>query len=340
MRNFIILIQLSLFLIVSSDKNKKANKFLKNFLFHKNHHLLRKLENSDKNLIIGFDKYSHNKEQKIIEFFTKIKFPHADNITSNISIPLNISFYNPKEVVSKNVECGERGRHDSYCTYFCMTDIQNNNISTVKLNDKDNQYFLTSLADATKVISSQKSNNFLNINNITILDHAEIFRKSERHFVIKGELLDSDYESNNIKLIEAINSYGKKLSCKGYEDRVNLMTYYFLDCDISDSPINIDLQNSFAYLEDSKDKGIIINFDNSDNSTMTVSGLAPKKKSSGLSTGGIIAIVIPCILLLILAGGLIFYLNRKAPNPPLKELANNSNTIGPAGASSSNVVNQ
>ena len=65
-----------------------------------------------------------------------------------------------------------------------------------------------------------------------------------------------------------------------------------------------------------------------------------KKKSSGLSTGGIIAIVIPCIILLLLIVGLAYFLNRRAPTPPLKELVNTSNTVGPAGASSEAVVNQ
>ena len=118
----------------------------------------------------------------------------------------------------------------------------------------------------------------MDIKNISILDNANIFRKSGRHFVIKGEL-DSDYVSDNIKLIISKNNARRDLSCKGYVDSINLIAYYFLDCDTSDSSLNIDLQNSFAYLEGDKQKGIIINFDQSDNSTLRTSDYYTSKKN-------------------------------------------------------------
>ena len=257
----------------------------------------------------------------------------------------NPKFLNGKYEDSKNVICYDNGEHiDSFCTYKCQLDVQNNNISKVKLNDKENKYSLTSLANVTKDISSQKSNDFLDIKDISTLNHAEIFIKSERHFVIKGELLDSGYESNNMKLITSKNTYRKDLSCKGYTDKdQKLIYYYFLDCDIPYSTINMDLQNTFAYFEDdkNKDKGIIINFDQSNNSTVIhISDYIPKKKSSGLSTGGIIAIIISCIILLFLVVGLIYLLKSRAPTPPLKELVKNNNTVGASGVSSEVVVNQ
>ena len=176
-------------------------------------------------------------------------------------------------------------------------------------------------------------------NKISILDDASFSSKSGRHFVVKGDL-DSEYASDNIKLIVSKSTYGRELSCKGYKDSYYA---YSLDCDTSISSINADLQNAFAYLEDNDDKGFIINFEksgNSTNSTIETNDYIPKKKSKGISTGGIVAIVIPCILLLLLAVGLVFSLRSRAPNPPLKELANTSNTVGPAGASSEAVVHQ
>ena len=330
---------LSLFLIVSNYKNKKAKKFLKGFHFHKNHHPLRKLESSD-NILIGFDKYFHNLTEKTIEFYTKVKYPHKESIAPKITIPVNISFYKIKDAASQDVECEKADEcYDLCCTYRCWASVQNINISKVKFNDKDNKYSLTSLANATKDISSQESNHLLDIKNISILNHSSIFRKSGNHFIINGEL-DSDYKSDDIKLIISKNNYRRDLSCKGYIDRIKLIAYYFLDCDTSDSSLNMDLQNSFAYLKDDKEKGFIINFDHSDNSTVKTNDYISNKKSSGLSTGGIIAIVIPCIILLLLIAGLAYFFIRRAPNPPLKELANTSNSIGPAGATSSAVINQ
>lgn len=284
----------------------------------------------------------HSKTQNTIVFYTKIKYPNADNILSNITIPLTISFTDGTSDVSEYVYCYDLGEHiESYCTYRCQLNVKNNNVSKVKLNDIENKYSLSSLANVTKDISSQKSNNFLNIKDISLLNHSSIFLKSGRHFIIKGELLESEYESKSIKLITSKNTFRKDLSCKGYIDRVKLVSYYFLDCDTSESSINMDLQNTFAYFEDNKDKGILIHFDDSNNSTaIQTNDYIPKKKSSGLSTGGIIAILISCIILLFLVGGLIYFLKGRAPTPPLKEIVKNNNTIGASGASSEVVVNQ
>ena len=64
-----------------------------------------------------------------------------------------------------------------------------------------------------------------------------------------------------------------------------------------------------------------------------------KKKSGGLSTGGIIAIVIPAVAVLLGVGALAFFLSRRAvPSPPpMKNIANN--TMGVV-ASSAAVVHQ
>ena len=285
----------------------------------------------------------HNKNQKTIQFLAKIKFPNEKDIESEIKIPINISFTDGKEINSENVSCHDTGEHfETFCTYKCQLNVQNNNISKVKLNDKENKYTLSSLANITKDISSQKKNNFLDIKNISTLNQAKIYRKSGSYFVIKGDL-DSEYESNNIKLITSKNTYRKELSCKGYKGKEEnrLEYYYFLNCEIPGSTINMNLQNTFSYLEDDKEKGFIINFEKFNNSTIIqTNNYIPKKKSSGLSTGGIIAIAILGIILLLLVSGLIYFLKSRAPTPPLKELANNSNTIGAAGASSEVVVNQ
>ena len=325
---------LSLFLIASSDRNKKSKQFLN--ILHRNHHLLRNLQINN-GILMGFNKYSQTGNS--IRFQTKMKYPPKDNVSANIIIPVKVFYTNSKNEsydpnCSNTMDCIE-----NYCTYICIVEAANNNISKVKYNDKG-QYSLSSLAHLTKDISSQKekvNNKFselLDRTNISSLENANISLKSGRHFVISGEL-DSSFESDNITLILSNN---RELSCKGNLDRY-YPHKYFLDCDTSISSINADLKNSFAYLENDKNKGFIINFDQSGNSTIETNDY-PKKKSSGISTGGIIAIVIPCIILLLLAVGLVFSLRNRAPNPPLKEIVNNSNTIGAAGASSEVVANQ
>ena len=59
-----------------------------------------------------------------------------------------------------------------------------------------------------------------------------------------------------------------------------------------------------------------------------------KKKSGGLSTGGICAIVIPSVLVLLGIGALVFFLSRRAvPSPPIKTIGNN--TMGVVASSES-----
>ena len=113
----------------------------------------------------------------------------------------------------------------------------------------------------------------------------------------------------------------------------------------SNTSINVDLQNTFDYLENDKDNGFIINFEQTGNSSIIQSNdYIPKIKSSGISTGSIIAIILPCIFLLLLAVGLVFSLRNRvansSTNPPLQEIANNINTVEAIRVSSEVVVNQ
>ena len=224
---------------------------------------------------MGFDNFIH--KSNYIQFKSKIKYPSDDKISQYVIIPINISYVNVTETdlrylnYTKNNNC-----IDSYCTYLCSVLIDNTNITKVKFNDKaeNYKYTLSSLANITKDISSKKDSDIKNRknlkrNDISFLEHAIISSKSGRHFEIKGDF-GSNYESDNIKLIVSKNSYSRELPCKGYKDSFYTNNYN-LDCDISTSSINADLQNTFAYLEDKDDdnRGFIINFDKFDNSTVT-----------------------------------------------------------------------
>ena len=88
---------------------------------------------------------------------------------------------------------------------------------------------------------------------------------------------------------------------------------------------------------DNKESMVVIDFaENSKNANGTI--LPPKveykKKSGGLSTGGICAIVIPSVLVLLGVGALAFFLSRRAvPSPPIKTIGNN--TMGVVASSES-----
>ena len=179
----------------------------------------------------------------------------------------------------------------------------------------------------------------------TILKNANFTTQSPNSFKIKGKGLRGGYDSENIYLITTVNGSPKKIQCSGKYDRDTSDDdyYYFLQSKGSNNLAGANL--SYALLNfttsDNEKKMAILDFaENSKNANGTI--LPPKvdyrKKSGGLSTGGIIAIVIPAVLVLLGIGALAFFLSRRAvPSPPIKNIGNN--TMGVV-ASSEAVVHQ
>lgn len=90
-----------------------------------------------------------------------------------------------------------------------------------------------------------------------------------------------------------------------------------------------------------QDGNTTMNYEN--NPSLNQAYIPKKKSSSGLSTGAIIAIIIPCIVALLAVVGLAFFLAKSssgaaASTIPLEHSNMTNNTIGVS--SSSNVVNK
>ena len=178
-----------------------------------------------------------------------------------------------------------------------------------------------------------------------ILENANFTSQSPNHFKIKAKNIGDDYDSENIYLITTVNGSPKKILCSGKmaKDNSDDEYYYFIQSKGSNNLAGANL--SYALLNyttsDNEDTMAIIDFaENSKNANGTI--LPPKveykKNSGGLSTGGICAIVIPSVLVLLGVGALVFFLSRRAvPSPPIKTIGNN--TMGVV-ASSEAVVHQ
>ena len=180
--------------------------------------------------------------------------------------------------------------------------------------------------------------------NYKILKNANFTSQSPNFFKIKADPIYG-YDSENIYLITTVNGSPKKISCSGKSDKDNSddNDYYFLQSKGSNNLAGANLSYALLnYTTSSNEKTMaILDFaDNQKNANGTI--LPPKvdyrKKSGGLSTGGIIAIVIPAVLVLLCIGALAFFLSRRAvPSPPIKNIGNN--TMGVV-ASSEAVVHQ
>ena len=176
-----------------------------------------------------------------------------------------------------------------------------------------------------------------------VLKKANFTSQSQNSFKIKAKELSDNYESENIHLITIVNGSPKKIPCSGKNDKDSSddKDYYFLQSKGSNNLAGADLSYALLnYTTKNKRMGILDFAENSKNANGTI--LPPKidykKQSGGLSTGGIIAIVIPSVAVLLGIGALAFFLSRRAvPPPPIKNITNN--TMGVV-ASSEAVVHQ
>jgi len=181
-------------------------------------------------------------------------------------------------------------------------------------------------------------NDLLQFKNKTIFNNSNIFpkilrnatyvSKSPTSFKIRQGIsiynLDS---SNNIQLLTNYNGNPRRIPCVGeYKtNKTDDKTYYYLESKSSNYLTNTDLNYAIANIT-TKDEIFIINFQEGENSTILPEKEQYKKNSGGLSTGGICAIVIPALIVLLGVGALVFFLSRRAvPSPPqMKNIANNT----------------
>ena len=132
----------------------------------------------------------------------------------------------------------------------------------------------------------------------------------------------------------------KELSCKGYNSTNKKdEEFFYLEC--NNNGIKTNINNVYGYYVNQY-SDFIINFANPNSTDTNYEEYIPnRKKKSGMSTGGIIAIIIPLVIVLLGVVALMMAIKRRTPTPHLKEIAGNNNIVGVAGmASSEAVVNQ
>ena len=176
-----------------------------------------------------------------------------------------------------------------------------------------------------------------------LLNNKQQIQSQKYFFQNNDKELSDNYESENIHLITIVNGSPKKIPCSGKNDKDSSddKDYYFLQSKGSNNLAGANLSYTLLNFTTKDHEMAILDFaENIKNANGTI--LPPKidykKQSGGLSTGGIIAIVIPSVAVLLGIGALAFFLSRRAvPPPPIKNITNN--TMGVV-ASSEAVVHQ
>ena len=323
---------------------------------------LRFLNGENNPILIGFSDYKvNNGDNNNIQFNTVI-MPEGGkiNVQTILKIPVTIFYRNEKEASNGEAECKHDAsvQHSDLQLFIFSCDItnNNNNISrvnyseTFKINNTEEiNMTLSTLARASKNdITSETSNKLLSTEIVPLRD-AGITKQSTNSFVIRGNKINlntdnslENYESQNIKLVSTKNGFKREIPCEGKNSKdKDDEFYYFLSCKSYDT-IDRDLNNSYCYFEKDKTKSLLVQFGENNSTELYDYDYRYKKKSSGLSTGGIIAIIIPSIIVLLGVLGLAMALRNKSPTPPLRDMVNNNNnnTVGVVGNSSEVVVHQ
>jgi len=316
---------------------------------------LRILNEENNPILIGFSDYNVNNDNNIT--FTTVIMPEGNTI-NKLKIPVTI-FYRNENESSNEVECkeGEKIQESPQLLRFkCNIPNKNTNISkviiseTFTINNTEKNMTLSTLARATKNDITSETSNRLSTTEIIPLKNAGITKQSTNSFVIRGNEINSitssnnleKYESQNIKLVSTKNGFKREIPCEGKNSKdKDDEFYYFLSCKSYDT-IDRDLNNSYCYFEKDKTKSLLVQFGENNSTELYDYDYRYKKKSSGLSTGGIIAIIIPSIIVLLGVLGLAMALRNKSPTPPLRDMVNNNNnnTVGVVGNSSEVVVHQ
>ena len=231
----------------------------------------------------------------------------------------------------------------------------------IHLNNSDKDSVSSSIEVFKKELLNLRDKTVFNLGNNfpKILRNATCVSKSPTSFKIRQDIPREDLEhyyfngynyygyyvkeSNNIQLLTNYNGNPKKIPCVGEfnKNKTDDEEYYYLESKGSNSLTYTDLNYAIANITTSKtgDEIFILDFKDGENSTILPEKLGNIENSGGLSTGGIIAIIIPTVIALLGVGFLVFFLARKpvVPSPPAKNLANN--TMGVV-ASSETIVHQ
>ena len=317
-------------------------------------------------ILLGFDNYKRNYSNSNTSIYFNIHFllknyneTQINNIEYNniilkgfISYSTNITeaTFNctkeSNESFSEYDDDNEKYYHVNYLCNYNLTgtiipkkiNITTNYTEEIDINGTKISYVSSSTEALEKELTS------LNYENIKweILKDAVLLSQSPTSFKIRGKEYDRHDDSENIQLITNVKGNVKKVLCSGkyVQDSTDDKRKFFLESKGTNNLAGADL--NYALLNYTKKssgdyKLLVLDFAEGGKNATILEKKTEKKKSNGLSTGGIIGIIIPSVVLLLGAAGLAFFLSRRAiPPPPMNNIANK--TLGVA--SSEAIVHQ
>ena len=220
--------------------------------------------------------------------------------------------------------------------YNCSVPVDENRDFTMSakddfvFSDLETDLVVSSYANSTmKSLSSQTDDIFKN--GVLVLTDSTL-TNNDNNFIINGNLMEGELNDNQVILSFDENGNGNLVNATcNVNDQGNKK--YQLVCS-SNKKIKAHLEGVMG--KTSSDKPLLIHMADANNdlvdldSSSKLNHIYPKASSNGLSTGGIIGIIIACCVALIAAAVAAFLCARK-PRPPVQEIntleSNSSNSI-------------
>ena len=286
-------------------------------------------------IFLGFGNYSYI--SNVIRFFAYIRRNHEnkENFPLKLKLTQNLRLLEEK-TLEDSADCEYQEDHENVYKYICTLKNVNGSISKVEISEYEID--TTPLAEKMGANLQNYKDDILSKDGIILIDKCRIVNQNlQGKIKIKGTNYSS-FDSNNIKLYVVSND-GNVIDVPG------VITYSDGEAEMLLTPkrsIKANLDDTIGKIE--KGKNIYLKFpDTKGNSTADdldfkgATNFGYRKNSGGLSTGGIIAIIIPCILVLLAVGAVAFFLGRKTPDPQVQAKTLENNNAGYN--SSTNIVN-
>ena len=282
-------------------------------------------------LVIGYDNYKHSSD--ILSFYTYVRY-YLVRPYSRIVILVNIiRNLRALDEFNQNINCNYNRSNTNGDEIISVYKCEENVTGTISKVEVTNIVNLTQspLAISMGKDLNKQEGDKISDQGLVVIKDCKIIISPNGIITIKGTSdAQLDQEDLILYVIQNDGSY--------VEVPATLSTGNNSEINIIFTPtksIHSNLQGVIGKLEGGKN--IYLNFTNEDSAELDYpigySWNKNKKTSSGLSAGGIVGIIIPCILVLAVTAGLVFFLGRK---PPILPTQNIGNTIGVT--SSSDIV--
>jgi hypothetical protein len=289
-------------------------------------------------LLIGYDGYTRSSDE--IEFFAYVRYflvPADPVIYVLIRITKNLRVL---EEETRNVTCPLDSENDDIAKYKCEEDGVTGDISKVDAIGVANEGKPIEESPLSKVMGDNLQNqngDKISDDGMIVLDSCRLSKDSNNNNIITCSIDSYSDSSLNNKgsTLHIVQNDGKVKDVPAELTQDGNNVQFKLDPQYS---INSNLNNTIGRINNGG-KNLYLVFNGGEKSTLTyspsgVNSNRAKKSSGGLSAGGIVAIIIPCILVLIAVAALTFFLGKRSPTPPNENMANNTIGIN----SSSNII--